>query len=207
MANEIKIRYKFTQRDLYAIILNLAGQVYNDGTGSFETISNANWDDYAVSLFEQNGTQIYYGAEPSGLDEHVEYNLLFYEQGVGGSLIDPTDKNIGVGVLHERSDLYHADIELAVDDTNSQDEYTITWFKNGVRITSGITSPTIQVIKRTDGTDLISSTAMTQIGSTGSYKYDEATNRITAGEAVIAVVAGTIDGKSRTFAAVLNRDT
>ena len=97
--------------------------------------------------------------------------------------------------------------ELAVDDTNSQDEYTITWFKNGVRIISGITSPTIQVIKRTDGTDLISSTAMTQIGSTGSYKYDEATNRITAGEAVIAVVAGTIDGKSRTFAAVLNRDT
>tara|TARA_Y100000310_G_scaffold340705_1_gene437442 strand:+ start:429 stop:1055 length:627 start_codon:yes stop_codon:yes gene_type:complete len=206
MANEIKIRYKLSQRDLYAVIVNLAGEIFNESSGAFETIDADNWDEYVVTLFEQAGTQIYYADEPAGLDRHVEYDLLFYEQGRGGSIVDPGDQNVGVGVLHVRADLYHADIRIAIDDVNFRDEYTITWFKNGVRITSGITSPTIQVIRRSNGTDLISSTAMTEIGSTASYKYDESTNRITAGEAVVGVVSATIDGLSRSFAAVLNRD-
>ena len=109
--------------------------------------------------------------------------------------------------LAAAEDVYHADVDLRIDVTNTQDEYTVTWFKNGVRITSGITVPTIQVVKRVDGTDLIASTAMTQIGSTGSYKYDEATNRTTAGEASVAIVAATIDGGGRTFARVVGRDS
>lgn len=102
---------------------------------------------------------------------------------------------------------YWADIELTIDDANGQDEYTVTWYKDGVRQTTGITSPTIQVIKRADGTDLVASTAMTEIGSTGSYSYDEATNRVTAGEAVLVVVAATIDSGARTFSRVLTRDS
>jgi hypothetical protein len=82
-------------------------------------------------------------------------------------------------------DIYHADINVVVDGGVPQDEYTVTWFKNGARVTSGITSPTIQVVKRVDGTSLVSSASMTQIGSTGSYKKDEGTNLITAGEAVL----------------------
>jgi hypothetical protein len=104
-------------------------------------------------------------------------------------------------------DIYHADIDLSVDEANTQDEYTVTWFKNGVRVTSGITSPTIQVVKRVDGTDLIASTATTQIGTTASYKKDESSNRITAGEAVLAIVGGTIDGSARSFAKVISRDS
>ena len=105
------------------------------------------------------------------------------------------------------SDLYHADIHLDLDGSNTQDEYTATWFKNGIRVTSGITSPVVQVVKRVDGTDLIAAaTAMSQIGSTGSYKKDEGTNRITAGEAVVAIVTATIDGSSRSFSRVLGRD-
>lgn len=102
---------------------------------------------------------------------------------------------------------YHADIRVTVDDTNSKDEYTVVWFKDGVAVTSGITSPTIQVIKRVDGTDLVASSAMTEIGSTGSYKYDEATNRITAGEAVVMVAGATIDSASREFRWVGTRDS
>src|SRR5690606_6186465 len=68
--------------------------------------------------------------------------------------------------LNSTEDVYHADIQLTVDDSNSQDEYTVIWFLNGTRITSGITSPTIQVIKRSDGTDLVASTPMTEIGTT-----------------------------------------
>jgi hypothetical protein len=105
-------------------------------------------------------------------------------------------------------DVYHADIKLNIDDANSQDEYTITWFKNGVRITSGITSPTLQVVKRSDGTDLIASTTPTEIASTGSYKHDATTTaRMTAGQDAMVIVTATIDASSRTFATLVGRDS
>lgn len=108
--------------------------------------------------------------------------------------------------LADAEDVYHADIELTIDEANTRDEYTVTWFRNGIRQTTGITSPTIQVVKRADGTDLIASDTMTEIGSTGSYKYDEATNRITNGEAVLVLVGATINSSARTFSRLLGRD-
>ena len=104
-------------------------------------------------------------------------------------------------------DVYHADIELTIDEANTRDEYTVTWFKNGLRVTSGITTPTLQVVARADGADLIASTALTQIGSTGSYKHDEPTNRLTAGQATIMIVSATIDSATRSYARVASRDS
>jgi hypothetical protein len=108
--------------------------------------------------------------------------------------------------LAASEDVYHANIQLTVDGANTQDEYTVTWFKNGARITSGITSPTIQVVNRSAGTDLVASTAMTQIGSTGSYKYDEGTSRLTNGEAALVIVSASIDSGTRSFSKLLGRD-
>jgi hypothetical protein len=105
-------------------------------------------------------------------------------------------------------DLYHADIQYTVDGANTQDEYTLSWMKNGVRQTSGITVPTIQVVKRATGTDLIASTTPTQIGTTGSYKHDATgAARLTAGEAVLVVVTATIDGSTRSFSKLIGRDS
>ncbi len=109
--------------------------------------------------------------------------------------------------LASSQDVYHADIEVTIDETNSKDEYTVTWFKNGVRQTSGITVPKIQVVKRADGLDLVAQADMTQIGSTGSYKYDEDTDRLTAGEAALVVVSATIDASGRTFSRIVTRDS
>ena len=111
-------------------------------------------------------------------------------------------------VLAAAYDLYTAHIELTIDEANSKDEWTIIWFKNGARVTSGITVSTIQIVKRADGADLVAAVAMTQIGTTGAYKYDATTtSRTTAGEAVLAVVAATIDAASRSFAKVITRDS
>lgn len=99
---------------------------------------------------------------------------------------------------------YHADISFIQD--TAAEEYSVTWFKNGVRVTSGITLPLIQVVKRLDGTDLVASTAMTQIGSTGSYKYDEATNLVGDGQAALCLVTATIDSVARTWSRVIGRD-
>lgn len=107
----------------------------------------------------------------------------------------------------DEEDVYPAYLDVTIDGGNTQDEYTVTWYKNGVLQTSGITSPTITVVKRADGTDLIATTAMTQIGSTGSYKYDETTNRLTEGEAALVTVAATMDGSARTWRKVVSRDS
>lgn len=104
-----------------------------------------------------------------------------------------------------QASIYVADIFMIKD--SSQDEYTIQWFKDGAPVTSGITSPTIQVVKRSDGTDLIASTALTQIGATGSYKYDATTTaRLADGDSAVAVVSATIDAGTRTWRRVVGKD-
>ena len=104
-------------------------------------------------------------------------------------------------------DIYHADITFIRDQTNLKDEYVAIWFRNGVRVTGGITVPTINVVKRADGTDLIAVTAMTQIGTTGTYKFDASgASRQTAGESCVIIVQAIIDAATRDFARALGRD-
>jgi len=107
--------------------------------------------------------------------------------------------------LAASEDVYHADVFLTRDTLNSQDEYTVVWYKNGTPVTSGITLPTLQVVKRSDGTDLVASSTMTQIGSTGCYKLDS-TTRLTSGEAAVAIITATIDAASRTWRRPVGRD-
>lgn len=105
-------------------------------------------------------------------------------------------------------DFYSADIQFTRDQANTQDEWTVTWFKNGVRVTSGVTGPTIQVVKRADGTDLVAPTAMTEVGTTETFKKDcTTTERVTVGEAVLVIAGGTIDGAARTFSRLIGRDS
>jgi hypothetical protein len=103
------------------------------------------------------------------------------------------------------SEVYHADIDLRIDDANSRDDYRVIWWKDGDRITSAITVPTIQVIKE-DATDLVAETAMTANGYTFTYRADGA-ERLTAGQSVEVLVTATINGGTRTFSAVLGRDS
>ncbi len=103
-------------------------------------------------------------------------------------------------------DTYQAKVWLTDDDGNTYDRYVGVWFKNGEPITSGITSPTIQVIQASDGNDLVSVQSMTQIGSTGMYKYDENTNRIADGAVYVAKVQATIDSATRTWYQPVGRD-
>lgn len=102
---------------------------------------------------------------------------------------------------------YQAKVWMQDDNANTNDRYIATWYKNGVQVTSGITSPTIQVIAAATGSDLVASTSMTQIGSTGAYRYSEGTNRITDGAAYLIVVTATIDGATRTWYQPMGRDS
>lgn len=103
-------------------------------------------------------------------------------------------------------DAYHAKIWVVKESTTS-DHYAVVFFKNGQPVTSGITSPTIQVIKASDGTDLIASGALTEVGSLGIYKKDESTDKLVAGAICFAKVTATIDGSTRNWLQQIGRDS
>ena len=102
--------------------------------------------------------------------------------------------------------IYPADVQVTFDDADAQDSYTVIWFENGTPVSDGITSPLIEVINQADGTDLISQTAMVEVGSSGVYKHDEATHRIIAGQPVIVTVTATINAGTRTWSKIVGRD-
>lgn len=103
-------------------------------------------------------------------------------------------------------DTYQAKVWVVKEGTTA-DHYAVAFFKNSQPITSGITSPTIQVIKASDGSDLIASTSLTQVGSTEFYKKDESTNKMVGGQIYIAKISATIDGSSRTWPQQVGRDS
>lgn len=103
-------------------------------------------------------------------------------------------------------DAYHAKVWIVRESTTS-DHYAVVFFKNGQPVTTGITSPTIQVIKASDGTDLIAATALTEVGSLGIYKRDEGTNKLIGGAIYFAKVTATIDGSSREWLQQIGRDS
>lgn len=113
---------------------------------------------------------------------------------------------IDAAALASDLNTYQAKVALVDDNGGTADRYVVSWYKNGNLLTSGITSPTIQVIKAADASDLVASTAMTEIAS-ASYRYVEATDRIVAGVAYIAIVAATIDGSTRSFRQPVGRDS
>lgn len=116
-------------------------------------------------------------------------------------------QEVPLGEESDAFDIYHADINFIVDNTNSQDKYEVTWYKNDTMLSSGITSPTIQVIKRTDASNLIASTSMTEVGSTGTYKYTAtSTARQTAGELYRVYVTASINGVTRPWSKNIGRD-
>jgi hypothetical protein len=102
---------------------------------------------------------------------------------------------------------YQAKVWVFDDDANVADRYVTIWHKDGQALTSGITSPTIQVFKSADGSDLVASSAMTQIAATGTYRYVESTNRMVTGVAYVAKVQATIDGSTRTWFQPVGRDS
>ena len=192
--------------DTQSVVAKLPGRAFLAGT---DNVSGSIQSDDVASI--QSGL-----ASQTSVDDiptNSEFSTALAD--IKGATFDTsTDslealRNRGDAAWVTGADVYAAQIEYTVDGANTRDEYTATWFKNGVRQTSGITSPVIQVAKRADGTDLIASTAMSAIGSTGSLKYDTTTEgaRLTAGESAIVIVTATIDGSSRTWSRLVSRDS
>ena len=102
--------------------------------------------------------------------------------------------------------VYWADINFTVTDDETKDRYSARWFKDGTRLTSGITSPTITVTRRADGAVLINAAALTDVGSGMLYYSATGAERQTLGHAYEVSVSATIDAATRTWTKNLSRD-
>jgi len=107
-----------------------------------------------------------------------------------------------------QEDVYTAKVLLLDDNAGTVDRYVVSWFKNGSVVLSGVTSPTIHVVKVSDGTDLVPVTAMTEVGSLSRFRYDaSASERIAAGSAYLAIASATIGGAARSWDQPVGRDS
>lgn len=105
------------------------------------------------------------------------------------------------------SDTYQAKVWYIDDENASEDRYVAVWFKNGnVLAAASIADQEIQVYQISDGADLVAAVAMTQVGATDSFRYVEATNRITDGAAYVIKATATIDGATRQWLQAIGRD-
>ena len=105
--------------------------------------------------------------------------------------------------------VYYADVRFHKDTSNTRDEWSCQWYRNDGPLGSGaITTPIIQVVNVTTGTDLIASSGMSYVSiNVGTVKYYENTNRTTAGENYIAKFSATIDGTTHNWQKLVGRDS
>lgn len=151
-------------------------------------VAGAEWDDFAFSI----QTSV----------------LQIDDLTIPGDAMALTANAITDSVLAADTDTYQAKVILLDDEDNSVDRYAVSWFRNGQPVNTGITVPTIQVVKVADGSNLIPVTAMTQIAALGRYRYTaSAAERITSGLAYLAIVTATIDSASRTWDQYVGRDS
>lgn len=93
---------------------------------------------------------------------------------------------------------YQAKIEFIDDDNGTTDRYVISWFMNGEPVSGAITTPVLQVIKVSDGTDLIPATAMAVIPGDNGFTYAAVgAERMVSGVAYLAIATATIDSSTR----------
>lgn len=120
---------------------------------------------------------------------------------------EPTAGHTTDGTYGE--DTYQAKVWMVDDNNGTTDRYLVVWYKNSEPVTTGISNPSITVIKAADGSNLIGpDTGMIEIGSLGMYRYDATgAERITSGSAYIIKVVASINSVTRTWYQPISRDS
>lgn len=185
-------------------------------------ILNANTQDFYLDFadgdFKQSGwttksvavTDV--GNGRYSLNNGLDVSAMNIPAGVKKLILEYNISGAESGSPHEelllRESTYQAKVGFFDDNIGVTDRYTVVFFKNAEPITVGIGTPRIQVIKRSDGTDLVPEVLLTEVAALGIFKHDETVtaNRILNGKGFYAKVTATIDGKLRTWYQHVGRD-
>lgn len=166
-------------------------------TEDFDTLTGVH--DLAIDLADNTDAGFYAAGN--------EYQVVLAGATIDGQTVNAVLAHFSI---ERYGNVYGARVNLLKDTGGTTDRYVVLFMKNGQPLSAGITSPTIQVVKSSDGSNLIAAGSLTQIAATGRYKYDATTTeRVTDGAAYYAVITATIDGASRTIhtVAMIGRDS
>lgn len=109
--------------------------------------------------------------------------------------------------LLTQAPVYTARVSVVFDDVDGADRYVVSWLRDGVVLTSGVTSARLHVVAVADGSDLVPSTVMAEVAGLSRYRLScSDAQRLVAGEAYLAIATATIDGATRTWDMPIGRD-
>lgn len=176
-------------------------------TGAGTITDNSNGSTVTMQVAEADAIQL--GGSTQSATDLKSFADAGYDPATN-KITGVADGSIVAASFATDTDTYQAKVDW-IDDNGAgtpADHYVVAWYKNAEPVISGITTPLIQVVKVSDGTDQIAQTAMTQIGATGLYRYDAtSTARLTNGLAYYALVTATIGGSARTWYQPVGRDS
>lgn len=221
------------QTNFVGLIQRLSdGYFYGSGNGLFS--NSLQFYQKQIYLPEVSGMPGLYKTSIDGtsfVDD--EYNYYVYNSGVpmalgngnfwmkGGIEAGPSgiantvwDENIlnhlsnntfGSGFNNINKDVYIANIKFLNDSTVPNNDYSVTWFKNGNVQNSGLVSNSaISVYNTIDGTALFSNRQLTYFApNTSIYR---STSVVVSGHPYVAIASGVIDGSTRVWSNLVGLD-
>lgn len=103
--------------------------------------------------------------------------------------------------------IYYADIKYIKDVSNSNDEYSVCWFKDGTTVASGsITNPAISVYNTLTGASLFVNQTLDYASTALGVLRHDSTLLTPSGEPFLVSVSGTIDSATREWKKIVGLD-
>lgn len=129
------------------------------------------------------------------------YNRAIVRSFVIDDIVDTNVVQVSGVTVQIASDVYYANIKLTKDGLNSQDEYTVQWFKNSAVLNSGdITNPAISAYTTNSNNALFTNKQLNYFSvNHGGLRYNETVNVVVSGEPYLVMTSGTIDGFTRVW--------
>jgi len=124
----------------------------------------------------------------------------------GGDVVDILPMRLGADGLAADLHVYDIVLDFDKDDGNAKDRYGVSFLRNGVVLTSGVTVAKLTVWEPSAPTTLIDAADLVD---DGSHKYGyvaETTERISLGLLYLVTITATIGGAGRTFRRYVKRD-
>jgi len=177
--------------DPYGVIFGPDGQVFDAVRRVMTDYDAANFTDYVALFSAKTGSSLFYDFQfpivAQGSYKMQTYSGASTDESSGASLGIQDIRWAGTRLEDPIKDLFHANVNFSTNGFN--DEYTVSWFKNGVLIEEGINDPTLRVIKRSNGKDLFPGgiKKLKTIGDSPHFKLTITNQfqRLTKGQAAI----------------------
>lgn len=99
MAGEIQLAYVETGADLYALVRNSIGEIWNTDDTAFESYDTNNITDYAIALTEQGTASTYYVGDMPAVGDGI-FSVVVYKQ--AGANPAEGDSPVGNGDIQFR---------------------------------------------------------------------------------------------------------